>query len=178
MRLIVDFALSASRNNLNIALTALRKEVQFELHDKLAEYENKYSEEQGGEEVAILDVDAMVNSLIGQMEDALMSVVHYPHILRVNDAQSEIETVMNEAFRRAVETITRIRKTDVKELYVSIIRKDGNMVINDTVTWPDVLDDEVILRLNNIFRQAQTKVIDICQSELHYLAVMYDKELE
>ncbi len=175
MRVILDFALTESRAQLDKVLVELRKQVEFELHDALAAFENKYSEENGGKDVAILDVDAMVKNLIEQMEDKLRAVLDRPQVFRVNEAPDEIETVLVAAFDMASNVVANIHVTDMNELYVAIIEKGGTTLINDTVTWTDVLEDTVIGKINDVYKPAQKTVVDICRKEIAYLGEKYGK---
>ncbi|TSF72870.1 hypothetical protein FG732_26735, partial [Salmonella enterica subsp. enterica serovar London] len=80
MQIVIDFALSESRRQLDEILLGLKRDVEFELHDALAVHENRLSDEMGsGVDVAICDTGDMVNQLIERMFTRLRNILHYPH---------------------------------------------------------------------------------------------------
>lgn len=173
MRIMIDFTLTESRERLDHLMCDLRDNVIFELHNALAEHEEKCSDELGGVNVAIVDTDVMVNTLISRMKDSLLSVFNTPRTYTVGESAEGICSAMTNAFEEAIKTVTDIHFTDTAELYVAVVQSGISPTITDTVTWTDVLTDNAMERINKIYKAAQIETIGICRRELVYLSEKY-----
>lgn len=175
MRLIIDFALTESRQYLDEILTKMKNAVEFELVDAFEAYASKLSDEREGEEVAILDYQAMVNMAVMQMGAQLKNLLSHPHTFEITNVDKDFSLLLDEAFRQAVSSTENVKVEDFTELYVALVEKGGDVQITDTIGWKDVLDEQRLARVSKIYRDAQVAVLDICRQEIAYLGEKYGK---
>lgn len=174
MKILIDFSLSESRGKLNKLLSKMRSRVAFELHDAIAVHENKISEEHSGAEITILDSEAMVNNLIEQLERKIHSAMTYPHLVRVTDPDTDIHLILEKAFLHAAHYLQNNAPDTLDEVYVAILQRQSSTTdIIDTTCWSDILTNETMSRIRDIFLETLGLVEKICHAELIYLSSKY-----
>lgn len=173
MQIIVDFALTESREQLDKVLLNLKQEVEFELHNALAEHENRLSDEQGGVDVTISDTDRMVDGLVESMFGRLRNILNYPHHFVVNEGTNEFEDLLSAAFESAGESLAQLHHENLTETYVAVIMSGQPSNITDTVTWSDIVSEASIQKVRQLYQKAEMEVLAICRRELIYLGEKY-----
>lgn len=177
MQIVIDFAMSESRRQLDEILVALKKDVEFELHDALAVHENRLSDEMGsGVDVAISDTDAMVNQLIERMFTRLRNILNYPHRFELVEGADQITDLLSEAFDKVGESLAGLHQENLGETYVAVIINGRTANVTDTVTWSDIVDQTIIDKITQLYRSAEMNVLGICRRELLYLGEKYGKQ--
>ena len=165
MKILIDFSLSESRGKLNKLLSEMRSRVAFELHDAIAVHENKISEEHSGVEITILDSEAMVK---------IHSAMTYPHLVRVTDPDTDIHLILEKAFLHAAHYLQNNAPDTLDEVYVAILQRQSSTTdIIDTTCWSDILTNETMSRIRDIFLETLGLVEKICHAELIYLSSKY-----
>ncbi|HHJ0714739.1 TPA: hypothetical protein ACQFDA_004655 [Escherichia coli] len=176
MKLLIDFSLSSSRDRLNKILTEMRSKVRLELHDAIAVYERKLTKENNGETVVILDAKAMVDFLVDALERRIHAVIERPYLVRVTDPDTTVESILEKAFVDAAHYLQRHSPDDFETIYVGVIQQqNAETNIVDTVCWSDILTNETISRVRDIFIENLALVKRVCSSEIIYLSSKYEK---
>ncbi|EIT8858605.1 hypothetical protein L3Q90_002514 [Salmonella enterica subsp. enterica serovar Enteritidis] len=179
MQIVIDFALSESRRQLDEILLGLKRDVEFELHDALAVHENRLSVEIGsGVDVAICDTGDMVNQLIERMFTRLRNILNYPHRFELVEGTDQITDLLSEAFDKVGESLAGLHQENLGETYVAVVINGQSSNVTDTVTWSDIVDQPIIDKITKLYRDAEMKVLAICRRELLYLGEKYGKPAE
>ncbi|QVW55262.1 hypothetical protein pEaSNUABM29_00222 [Erwinia phage pEa_SNUABM_29] len=176
MQIIIDFALSESREQLDKVFMDLKKNVEFELHDALAVHENRLSDENGGADVAIYDTDAMVNQLVERMFTRLRNIFNYPHRYELIEGADQITDLLSHAFERAGESLANLHQENLGETYVAVLINGQSAQVTDTVTWSEIVDTPIVEKVKELYRAAEMQVLTICRRELIYLGEKYGNQ--
>ena len=176
MKILIDFSLSESRGKLNKLLSEMRSRIALELHDAIAVHENKISEEHGGAEIAILDSEAMVNNLVEQLERKIHAVMEHPHLVQVTDPDTDIQLILEKAFLHAAHYLQNNAPDTLDEVYVAILQRQPSLTdIIDTTCWSDILTNETMSRIRDIFLETLGLVEKVCRAELIYPSSKYEQ---
>lgn len=170
MQLILDFSLSESRTALNTALTEMKSELTFQVHEAVSQYEiNK--EKETGKMHYLVESENVVATAISYIVDRLQAILQHPHRIPFLCYESieEMVALIQSGFTSASLALDEIATININEVYVSIPREsDERSNTFEMVGLSDLFDSESLKEMDSIIKRAQVKVVQICRNELAY----------
>ncbi|EPD0672089.1 hypothetical protein ACR46P_004675, partial [Salmonella enterica subsp. enterica serovar Chester] len=94
-----------------------------------------------------------------------------PYLVRVTDPDTTVDSILEKAFVDAAHYLQNHSPDDFETIYVGVIQQqNAETNIVDTVCWSDILTNETMSRIRDIFIENLTLVKRVCSSEIIYLS--------
>lgn len=169
MKVLMDFSLSESRAKLDAVLLAMKKSLEFEVHNALAEYERTLKVETG-DTYCLVDAEGIVKTTVDAMIDKVRVVLSTPIPVMVAhwDDGADVLDLIRDAFEKGSANMENMALGDATEVYVTVpMREGGNNF--EMVSLHEVLNTANAQAIDKILDDACMKVRDICIKEIVYI---------
>lgn len=175
MRVIMDFSLSESRAALDKVLLEMKKSLEFEIHNALAEYELQLKRETG-DTYCIVDAELLVKRAVTDITQNIQNVLSTPLPVLVShwDDAADVLDLIRDAFEKGGEHIQSMVLGNNAEVYMTLPMKDGKNLF-EMVELHEVLSTTDSSSVEHILKTGMAKVRDICHKELMYIKEKLDK---
>lgn len=169
MKVLLDFSLTESRAKLDAVLLAMKKSLEFEVHNALAEYERSLKVETG-DTYCLVDAEGIVNATVAAMIDKVRNVLSTPIPVMVAhwDDGADVLDLIRDAFEKGAANMESMALGDATEVYVTVPMKEGGNNF-EMVSLHDVLNTANAQAIDKILKDTSLKVSDICIKEIVYI---------